>query len=369
MTPSPREIEKEIKYALWRIPGFLFTGRAHPGGAPPDLQKIRSVLVVRPDRLGDAVLSTPVYESVKRSLPDARVTALLERTAAGIVADNPFIDQILPLDRARPWNIIPKLLRGEYDLAFTLHKTFSATASVLTFLSGARFRVGYHHPQNAWMHHLTLPTAGEPRHEIENNLDLLHAAGLSTLCHHPRIYFNDAETQMVDTLLRENRQAPDRPLVLIKPGTRIAAWGWSLEKFQKVIENLQESGTAEVFILRGPGEEELIDSLVGRMTCKPFVVPLLAIKELARLIAKSNLLVCNHTGIMHLTSATETPVLVIFKHGEIRRWGPCHTHHINLEERGNAALPPETVLKNINQLLSLPKQRSANPSDAPKILQ
>ena len=55
---------------------------------------------------------------------------------------------------------------------------------------------------------------------------------------------------------------------------------------------------------------------------------------------------------MHFASAVETPVAVIFKHGETLRWGPINTQHVLLEERNSAALSPEIVLNKINQLLA-----------------
>ena len=82
------------------------------------------------------------------------------------------------------------------------------------------------------------------------------------------------------------------------------------------------------------------------------MLPVLSIKELALAIKKSDLLFCNHTGIMHFASAVETPVAVIFKHGETTRWGPTNTPHIILEEKNSDSLSPEIVLDQINQLLT-----------------
>jgi len=64
------------------------------------------------------------------------------------------------------------------------------------------------------------------------------------------------------------------------------------------------------------------------------------------------LLFCNHTGIMHLASAVQTPVVAIFKHGETARWGPVHTRHALLEERDSDTLTPETALERIEQFLN-----------------
>jgi len=88
------------------------------------------------------------------------------------------------------------------------------------------------------------------------------------------------------------------------------------------------------------------------MPNKPKILPLLTAKELALLIQECDVLLCNHTGIMHLASAVDKPVCVIFKHGEIKRWGPLNANSIVLEERYDDSLSPDTVLNTLQEMLS-----------------
>jgi len=349
--------ENCAKNALWGVLRFLFSKRRRPLALPLDLESVKSVLVVRPDRLGDVVLSLPVYESIKLSIPGVHLTALVDKSNAGLLADNPNIDRILQWDRKRPWNTLCALRRKHFDLAFTLNKSFSATASLFTLISGADCRVGYKQTQNAWMHDIKVAIHKEPRHEIENNLELLKAVGLRKIAQNPELYFNEKENKKISALLTEKNRRPDRPLVLIKPGTRVPEWGWRLDKFQAVTKHLLKTKTAEMFLISGPGEETMTDQFIHGMEPPPVRLPILSIKELALLIQKSDLLVCNHTGIMHLASAVQTPVLAIFKHGEIARWGPYNTTSIILEERNNDSLSTETVLGSIDRLLKREENR------------
>lgn len=358
MSSGFREFRKRIKYALWRSAGCLAGTKQRDS----KIDRIRSVLVVRPDRLGDVVLSTPVFESIRRSLPEVEISALVDPIGASVLADNPAVDRIIEWRRNRPWKTLGELMRHRFDLAFNLNKTFSATATLLTLASGARRRVGYDHPENAWVHHLRVPPQDESRHETQNNLQLLRAAGLAKISDAPRLYFNDEEKKKIESLLKENRESPDLPLILVKPGTRVPAWGWSPEKFQTVTRDLLASETANVFIITGPGEEESIDAFMEGMDPRLFRLPPLAVKELALLIRHSDLLFCNHTGIMHLASATQTPVLVIFKHGNVKRWGPCHTRHVILEERNQDDLSPATVRESIDRLLQAGNIGTHSPS-------
>jgi ADP-heptose:LPS heptosyltransferase len=346
-----RNVEKCAKNVLWGVLGFLFA-RKQSAKLPLDLENIKSVLVVRPDRLGDVVLSTPVYESIKLSVPGARLTVLVDKSNTGLLADNPDIDDVLAWNPKQPFKTLRALRQKRFDLTFTLNKTFSATASLLTLVSGAKYRVGYKQAQNAWVHDVQVDIDKEPRHEIENNLELLKAVGLRKIVQNPKLTFNAKEADKITALLAEKNRHPDRPLVLIKPGTRVPEWGWRLEKFQAVTDHLLKNKTAEVFLISGPGEEAMTERFIRDMETPPVRLPPLSIKELALLIQKSDLLFCNHTGIMHLASAVQTPVLAIFKHGEIARWGPYNTNSIILEERGSDSLSPETSIESIDRLLN-----------------
>lgn len=349
-------MEKKVRNFLWEFLARLFSKRGSPSSGPLiDLAGVKSILVVRSDRLGDVVLSTPVYASAKSSLPGVRLTALVDKANQGLLANNPNVDRILAWDSRKPWKILPSLRREKYDLAFTLNKTFSATASMLTLFSRARLRAGYRNPKNGWMHDIQAPTDLESGHEIQNNLELLKTVGMTATRKTPELFFNERETARINALLNAKRERPDRPLVLVKPGTRVPEWGWRLDKFQSVMEQLIKTGSAEVFLIRGPGEESLTGEFMRNMDSPPVPLPPLPVNELALLIQKSHLLFCNHTGIMHLASAVNTPVLAIFKHGDAARWGPYNTPNIILEERGGDSVSPETALQSINDLLKREK--------------
>jgi ADP-heptose:LPS heptosyltransferase len=58
---------------------------------------------------------------------------------------------------------------------------------------------------------------------------------------------------------------------------------------------------------------------------------------------------------MHLASAVDKPVCVIFKHGEIKRWGPMHSNSVVLEERDEDSLSPDTVLNTLLKMLDKEK--------------
>jgi heptosyltransferase III len=347
-----RILEKKAKKMLWSLVGACAGKAPTPPDLPLDFTKINTVLVIRPDRLGDVVLSTPVYETLKYAFPHLNISVLADSNQAGLLEDNPNIDRVIAYNSKQPLVTFRQLRDEHFDLTFTLNKKFSATATFLSLCSDAKIRVGYDHPENAWSQNIRVSPEGPTHHETENNLQLLKSLGIQETQNQPRLYFNSVETQKVVDLIQKFRTPWDRPVILVKCGTRIAKWGWEWEKFQTVIEHLLKSETAHVWLVSGPGEEVELQTAVSKMKNKPLLLPLLTAKELALLIQECDVLLCNHTGIMHLASAVNKPVCVIFKHGEIKRWGPLNSDSIILEERGNDSLSSDTVLNAILKLLN-----------------
>ncbi|MBC8286251.1 MAG: glycosyltransferase family 9 protein [Nitrospinae bacterium] len=343
-------IEKKTKQLLWSLIGICAGKAPNPPNLPLDFNEIKSVLVIRPDRLGDVLLSTPVYETLKKEFPHLHISALVDNAQAGLLADNPNIDKVFAFDPKQPLNVFRQLRDNHFDLTLTLNKKFSATATFFSLSSGAKIRVGYDHKENAWAHNIRVPVEGPAQHETENNLELLRALGIREIHSQPRLYFSPDETQKVADIMQQFRASSNLPVVLVKSGTRVAKWGWSWEKFKTVIEQLLES--AQVWMVNGPGEEAELQAAITSMQKKPQLLPLLSAKELALLMQECDVLLCNHTGIMHLASAVDKPVCVIFKHGEIKRWGPLNSASVVLEERDNDSLSPDTVLNALLKILN-----------------
>jgi ADP-heptose:LPS heptosyltransferase len=349
MKPFLRSIEYKIKLIIWSLFRILSGGIAPSTPLPVDFSKISNVLVVRPDRLGDVVLSTPVYESLKRSFPHLKITVMVNPIQAGILEDNPHLHKIILMRRRRFWQAIRQSRKDKFDLAITLNKKFSATATFFTLCANATTNAGYRHPQSLWGYNIQLPVEGPPCHEIENNLALLKHIGVPQIIQQPRIYFNNGEKQKIAGIKNSNKKT--RPLILVKTGTRIAEWGWQWEKFQIVIEHMLKNDIADIWLINGPGEEAELESHISKMEFKPRLLPLIKVKELALLMQQCDLLFCNHTGIMHLASAVEKPACVIFKHGEIQRWGPRHPTSVVLDDRHQDTLTPETVINTLKEIL------------------
>ena len=118
-----RKVGSIIKSVLWTSIGSIARARKH-FPLPINFSSALSVLVIRPDRLGDVVLSTPVYASIKKSFPHLRVSALVSHSNVPILTNNPNVDEIVSFDSKNLGAIIKKIRRKRFDVVFNINKIF-----------------------------------------------------------------------------------------------------------------------------------------------------------------------------------------------------------------------------------------------------
>jgi ADP-heptose:LPS heptosyltransferase len=58
------------------------------------------VLVVRPDRLGDVILSTPVLAVIKANYPDCHLAVMVKRGVENLLEGLPSVDEVMIYDPA-----------------------------------------------------------------------------------------------------------------------------------------------------------------------------------------------------------------------------------------------------------------------------
>ena len=60
-----------------------------------DPSQIKKILIVRPDAIGDLVLTTAAIEALKSKYPQAHIAVLARKYNQIIVANNPAVDEVI----------------------------------------------------------------------------------------------------------------------------------------------------------------------------------------------------------------------------------------------------------------------------------
>ena len=297
------------------------------------------VLLLRPDHLGDLVLTTPILDALKRHVPAAHVTMMVGAWSSEVVARHPALDRIVTCPfpgfrRATQGPLEPyiqlvrtaqQLQRGDYDLAINLRPDFWWGAALL-YLAAIPRRVGYAlAPATPFLTHAE--PFRVPEHATVSSLRLvsvgLGTLGLSPLAEpytpeqYPLVFLPAAEEHAwVDQRLDGAER--NIPLAVIHAGTGAAVKLWRVDAWTTIANTLITDYALRVVLTGSPSERPMLTTIASGITPTPLLVTDATIGQLAALLQRAKLVLGVDNGPLHLAVAQGTPTLQIF--------GPTDTH-------------------------------------------
>jgi len=76
-----------------------------------DIKQAQSVLFLRYDRIGDMVITTPVFRELKLAYPHISITVLASKINKGVLLNNPYVDHIITNHKNNLLQDLPSLLQ------------------------------------------------------------------------------------------------------------------------------------------------------------------------------------------------------------------------------------------------------------------
>lgn len=280
-----------------------------------DPATVKQVLLVRPRFLGDICLTLPALDAVRRAAPGARVAYLVERESAPLLEGDPRVDEVIVTERhAGPLSALAlgrRLRRLGPDLAIDFF--CNPRTALLSFLSGARARVGY--PNKGWRSALYTHHA-RPRtlSAVGFHLASLAALGWPAEPGVPRLHVGAAARTDADAALGALGVPRDARRVGFHPGARWPTRRWDPAHFAALARRFlaaDERGVA--LVTGGPGEEALTRSVVASLPPgRAFAVTGWPIARFVALQSRCAAFVCGDTGPVHTAVAAGVPTLGLF---------------------------------------------------------
>lgn len=258
------------------------------------------LLVVRNDRIGDAILALPVIPPLRKAFPESSIYFCASPTAAPLVRCVEGIDGVVEgIDsRCEPEN--PRLTTLSLRTAFCLRPTFANAWRL--FRAGIPVRVGTSRRiySALFTHRINLPRRRTRLHETELNLKLLAAVGVEGEAFFPRVTIPENLLRTVGLMLPDASRRPDCRLVIVHPGSGGSAREWPVQYFRELADRLTERGNATVIVTGLRGEESKCQTVAkgGHLN----LCGKTDLLELAAVISKVGLVVSNSTGPLHIAA-------------------------------------------------------------------
>lgn len=293
----------------------------------PRLSDVETLLVIAPNWVGDAVMSTPALTNLRQGLPKTRIDLLVSPRVAPLFEEYPHVDQVLVWSATRAWRDRLAqwlaLRRIRYDMALLLPNSFRA--ALWTWMIAARTRVGY--ATDGRQRLLTLPVPvqeTQPLHQVEAYLRLVAAMGVPLVARSPLLVPSARAEAAADRLWTAHGLPTEARVIGLCPG---AAYGpakrWWPERFAALADRLIVETGIPVVLFGSPEEVPLAEQVRSRMVQRAIsLAGRDTLSSFMALAARCRVLVTNDSGSMHLASAVGTPVVAIFGPTDPRRTAP-----------------------------------------------
>ncbi|MBN1233342.1 MAG: glycosyltransferase family 9 protein [Candidatus Coatesbacteria bacterium] len=298
------------------------------------MPKRRRILIVRPDRVGDVVLMTPLISSLKASYKDAFIAALVRRETAPVLEHNPDLNKILiyyPQISGRKQ--VSRIREYDFTDALLLHPT--KELAWLLFFARIPNRIGV---GTIFYQYLTLmrsvPRNYEPiRHEVDYNMDLGRYIGLPQIILTPSITLLKEERSWAIGYLAECGITPGDEIIAINPGSGRSSPNWKIERYIELAKLLCEAKNIKILLLGSSKEKKDILPYIDDFP--ESIIPLygLSLRALISIISQIDILISSSTGPMHIASALGKGTISLFCPLPVcnpDRWGPLGNRSSNI---------------------------------------
>lgn len=313
----------------WRIP--------HPA--------YKRILIVRTDRIGDVVLSTPVVKVLRDNFNNAYIAMMVSPATKELVMGNPYLDEVIVYDKDKEhrevlssFKFAWSLRKKKFDLAIILHST--NRVNMIAYLAGIKERIGYSR-RLGFLLTKNIPYVkykGE-KHEIEYNLDLLRFLNIKV--DNTRLFVPKDEwsEKWADDIFKSyGINDPKEKIIALHPSASCASRMWPIERFAEVAQELIKKHNARIIIVSGLHDIALSEKLESLISYP--VINLggkTTLMQLASILRRTTLMISNDSGPVHIAVGCNLPVVVLFGRSQVglspARWGPIGAWDIVLHKK------------------------------------
>ncbi len=294
----------------------------------PLLSSAKRVVLVRIDnRVGEVLLTTPLVQALAKT---HEVHLVVHPKCARVMEGLPGLAGLHAFERKWLWlgvfssdvRRLRSLCRDAVVVNAASWVEYSGTPTLVSRLLGAHgCVVGPPLGPARLLMDVVVAARTDTRNEVEQRLHLL-----SPLVERPvgaMCFRTPRTTSTVDLLTRTHPS-----FAVVNPGGRLGARRVPTAVFSGVTKALTERGITPI-VTWGPGEEALANEVLSAGA--GVLAPPTSLDELAALMAKSKVVVCNNTGPMHLSVAVGAKTVALFWKMPVDQWGHPWPPHAMLD--------------------------------------
>lgn len=299
----------------------------------------KRVLIINPFGIGDILFSTPLVTALKKEFSGCNIGYICNIRTEEILVTNPDIDEVFVFERDEYRELWEKsriecikkfylfwreIRKRRFDI--TIDLSLGREYAFLCWLVGIKERRGFNYKGRGRFLTHKIPFGGfndKPVGEYYLGLINLRPDKIETV-----LLPTYGDRERIDNFFKQSGIAERDVLIGIAPGGG-AAFGkvkahykrWAPEKFAELAERVIGLGVSPI-LLWGPGEENLVEFIQDKINNGVLIAPKTSIREMAVLMKRCKLVICNDGGMLHIAVSQGVPTISIFGPTDEKVYGP-----------------------------------------------
>lgn len=264
---------------------------------------MRTLILSRPDRVGDVVISTSCLAPIRGKFPQTKIYFVAAERMRPLLEGHPLLAGFIPLSA----DLMAEFQRLNASAIVHLHPEENCYFAAAQ--SGVPVRVGY--SDRFLNRHLTHKVEERRKaglmHEAEYNFDLLRVLDITPpMTLSGNVYLNEASRISLQNKIAAMQKGAS--LAVLHPAAHSKIARWPGERFLQLADRLEKKfGLLPVFV-----GADASDLPPGGMAHHLNLMGKTDLGELAWLLKQARVLVTNDSGPAHLAAAVGCPVVAIF---------------------------------------------------------
>ena len=320
----------------------------------PSLSKrnIEKILLIKPDHIGDAVLSIPAVRMVREKYPSAHITMLCGPWTKSLFDMQPEINKVKTfaffreqsqhgsrnLEKQELDELIHDLREECYDLTINLRRheeakyVASQSSDICLSYSSTAEQDRFSHPVPAFkdLHHVDV------KWSMADELKMLvNAADLDTRFDLPLTVDSQSMISARKKMEEISFFQQDLPLVGIHLGAGHETRQWGYHHFAELADLIIQYTDANVMFLGGKDDEQYNEKVISLMKQNSRTISVAGyfnLKEFIYIQGQLDYFIGNNSGPMHVAGIMGTPTLGVFADTfSDQGWGPLGKKSITVK--------------------------------------
>lgn len=331
-----KNVERKVRYWFLLI-HYLVTYKSYSWLINKEINKsrINSIIVVETLKIGDIIVSTPIFSILRKEFPGASICALVLEGSKPVIENNPNVDNIvvvknkLSIFKFKEFYDVFKLLRiKHFDMGVVLHPA-SLSVSLLLLFSRIRFRLGCTQAgilngKGLFLTHKVRPCK-EIVNVVEQNIKVLSPLNIKIRDIKTEIFVNKSDEENIIKQFGLNKL---HNYICINVCTAHVNQRWN--KFPELIDLILSSNKNNFIILIGDKLcENYLESILLKVKNKDRIINVggkTNLMELFALVKQVSLLISVDGSLPHIAAALDVPSITLYGPGYPEIWRPWNNN-------------------------------------------